>query len=222
MPSPMEIAIDGPVAAGKTAVGRLVAERLGCRFLDTGMMYRALTHVALRRGVDLEDEGGLVDLAERLTIRLAPETGVDRLTVDGEDMTDHLRRPEVERGVSLVSRVPGVRRALVGQQRTIAKAGPVVMAGRDIGTVVLPEAGVKVYLTASVEERARRRFLELKQDGETAECGRVLSELRRRDKIDSERDDSPLRPAEDAVMLDTDGIEIEDLARQIVSYVSLR
>ena len=147
---------------------------------------------------------------------------MDRLTVDGEDMTDHLRRPEVERGVSLVSRVPGVRRALVGQQRTIAKAGPVVMAGRDIGTVVLPEAGVKVYLTASVEERARRRFLELKQDGETAEYGRVLSELRRRDKIDSERDDSPLRPAEDAVMLDTDGIEIEDLARQIVSYVSLR
>jgi cytidylate kinase len=216
---PIAIALDGPVAAGKTAVGKLVAERLDCRFLDTGMMYRAVTYVAQQRGIDLEDVDGLVELAEHLDMRLSPTNGQDRLTADGADVTDKLRAPEVERGVSLVASVTGVRRAMVSQQRAIAGEGPIVMAGRDIGTVVLPDAATKVFLTASVGERVRRRHLEMKRRGATMEYEQVLAELQRRDKIDSERDDSPLRPAEGAVILNTDGKGIEDLAEQIVSFI---
>jgi cytidylate kinase len=183
------------------------------------MMYRAVTYVAQQRGVDLEDVDGLVKLMERLDMRLSPTNGEDRLTTDGEDVTDKLRAPDVERGVSLVARVPGVRLAMVSQQRAIAREGPIVMAGRDIGTVVLPDAGTKVFLTASVGERARRRHLELKRQGAKVEYEQVLAELQRRDKIDSERDDSPLRPAEDAAVLNTDGRRIEDLAEQIVSSI---
>lgn len=219
MHRPIAITLDGPVAAGKTAVGMLVAERLDCRFLDTGMMYRAVTYVAQQRGISLDDLDGLVELAERLDMRLSPTNGQDKLTTDGEDVTDKLRMPEVERGVSLVARVPGVRRAMVSQQRAIAREGPIVMAGRDIGTVVLPDARTKIFLTASVGERARRRHLELKLQGATVAYEQVLSELQRRDKIDSERDDSPLRPAEGAAVLNTDGMRIEDLAEQIVSFI---
>ena len=218
MHRPIAITLDGPVAAGKTAVGMLVAERLECRFLDTGMMYRAVTYAAQQRGISLDDLDGLVELAERLDMRLSPTNGQDRLTTDGEDVTDKLRTPEVERGVSLVARVPGVRRAMVNQQRAIAREGPIVMAGRDIGTVVLPDARTKIFLTASVGERARRRHLELKLQGANVAYEQVLLELQRRDKIDSERDDSPLRPAQSAAVINTDGKRIQDLVEQIVSF----
>ena len=207
------------MASGKTAVGMLVAERLGWRFLDTGLMYRAVTHVALQLGVDLADEKGLAELAERVEIRLKRAGGRDRLTLDGDDVTDRLTDPEVERGVSLVAAVSGVRRALVRQQRAIAREAPIVMAGRDIGTVVLPDADPKVYLTASLDERARRRHAERRDERRGLDYERVFEELRRRDKIDSDRLDSPLKPAEDAVVLDTDGMAIEDLAKRIVSRV---
>ena len=209
----MAVAIDGPVASGKTAVGRAVAEVLGWPFLDTGAMYRAVTRSAIRLGVDVRDEGALAELAAGMSMRLkAGEDGVYRLWVDGEDVTDELRTPEIDRNVSAVAKVPAVRRTLVEQQRAIAEVPPVVMAGRDIGTVVLRDAPVKIFLTASIEERARRRTL---QDP-AADLERTRLDLERRDAIDSGREDSPLRPAEDAVVINTDGLNVEEIARRIV------
>lgn len=194
-------------------MGRAVAEMLGWPFLDTGAMYRAVTRSALRLGVDVGDEGALANLAAGMSMGLeAGADGVYRLRVDGEDVTDELRTPEIDRNVSAVSKVPAVRRTLVEQQRAIAARVPVVMAGRDIGTVVLWDAPVKVFLTASIEERARRRTL---QDP-AADLERTRRDLERRDAIDSGRDDSPLRPAEDAVVIHTDGLGVEEIARRIV------
>ena len=212
MARPTAIAIDGPVASGKTVVGQLVAGRLGHRFLDTGVMYRAVTWVALDRGVDLAKEKDLGELAMGVEMRLDGE----RLLVDGRDVTEHLRAPEVEQAVSLVASVPKVREALVAQQRAIAREDPIVMVGRDIGTVVLPDAPIKVYLNASVGVRAQRRHRELQRDGVTVDYGQVEGELIRRDTIDSERADSPLRPAEDAVQIDTDDLEVQDVAQKVV------
>ncbi len=214
----MAIAIDGPVASGKTAVGRAVAERLGWPFLDTGAMYRAVTRSAIRLGVEVGDEGALADLAAGMSMRLeADNDGVYRLWADGEDVTAALRTPEIDRNVSAVSKVPAVRRIMVEQQRSIAREAPVVMAGRDIGTVVLRDAPVKVYLTASLEERARRRDLETL----AGDLEGTRRDLARRDAIDSGREDSPLRPAEDAVVIDTDGLEVDEIARRIVGLAGL-
>lgn len=212
-----KIAIDGPVASGKTVVGRLIAQRLGCRFLDTGIMYRAVTWIALSRGVELGDGEALTELAMSLEMRLVPGEAGDRLLVDGEDVTGSLREPEVDRGVSQVSAVSGVRRALVEQQRAIARQGSIVMVGRDIGTVVLPKADVKVFLTASVEVRARRRYSELQEKGSDISYEQVTSDLEWRDRIDSERADSPLRPADDAIQIDTDSPSVEDIAKRILA-----
>ncbi len=219
MPEPIAIAIDGPVASGKTVVGKLVAKRLGLRFLDTGWMYRAVAFAALRRGIDPRDEEALVDLARGLAMRLAPAEGSERLIVDGHDVTERLREPDVERDVSPVAKVSGVRSALVAQQRAIAREGPIVMAGRDIGAVVLPDAAVKVYLTASVGLRAQRRYAELQCRAESVEYAQVMNDLIRRDKIDAERADSPLRPAPDAVLIDTENMGVEELAQRIVCLV---
>ena len=214
----MAIAIDGPVASGKTAVGMVVAEMLGWPFLDTGAMYRAVTRAALWSGVDVGDEGGLADLAAGVSMSLeAGADGVYRLWVDGEDVTDELRTPEIDRNVSAVSKVSAVRRTLVEQQRAIAARAPLVMAGRDIGTVVLWDAPVKAFLTASIEERARRRTLEASE----ADLERTRLDLERRDAIDSGREDSPLRPAEDAVVIHTDGLDVEEIARRIVALTGL-
>ncbi len=219
MGAALAVAIDGPVAAGKTVVGTLVARRLGYRFLDTGSMYRAVTCVAIDRGIDLNDAPLLSTLANAVDLRLESTNGGERLTADGRDLTGELRTAEVERGVSLVARVSGVRRALVSQQRRIAEDGRIVMAGRDIGTVVLPDAPVKVYLNASAEVRARRRHEDLVAQGTDAEPDQVLNDLARRDKIDSERSDSPLRPAADAITIDTDDQGIEQLADRILDLV---
>ncbi len=213
----MAVAIDGPVASGKTAVGRAVAERLDWPFLDTGAMYRTVTRSALRLGVDVGDEAELADLAAGMSMRLeADDDGVYRLWADGEDVTDELRTAEIDRNVSAVSKVPAVRRTLVEQQRSIAAEAPMVMAGRDIGTVVLRDAPVKVFLTASVEERARRRTLE----DPAADLERTRLDLERRDAIDSGREDSPLMPAEDAVVLHTDGLDVEEIALRIVELAA--
>ena len=219
MSEPVSIALDGPVASGKTAVGRLVAQRLGWRFVDTGAMYRAVTRAALEGGMDLGDERALARLAASLEMRVISGKGGDRLLVNGQDVTDQLRDAQVERGVSLVSKLPGVRSAMVEEQRAMAKEGPIVMAGRDIGTVVLPEAKLMVFLKASVEERARRRYRELKEMGRAPEFKWVMDELMRRDKIDSERADSPLRPAEAAVQIDTDNVGVEEVVEKIIAMV---
>ncbi len=220
---PRVIAIDGPAAAGKSTVGREIGAQLGYPFLDTGAIYRAMTWTALHRGVDLSDEDVLSDLAASLSIDVGPPTpeSIEPSTifVDGEDVTRFLRQPEVEAAVSLVSRVAGVREALVKVQRELAGRNAVVMAGRDIGTVVLPKADLKLYLDASVKERARRRFEELSALGMESTEEDVLRDLRRRDRIDSERSVSPLRPAEDAIVLDTDGLTLEEVVQRLMEIV---
>ena len=221
--TPRVIAIDGPAAAGKSTVGREIGIQLGYPFLDTGAIYRAMTWTALHRGVDLSDEDALSELAASLSIDLGPPTpeSIEPSTifVDGHDATRFLRQPEVEAAVSLVSRVAGVRNALVKLQRDLAGRNAVVMAGRDIGTVVLPNADLKLYLDASVEERARRRFAELSALGMDVTEEDVLRDLRRRDRIDSERSVSPLRPAEDAVVLYTDGLTLEKVVQRLMEIV---
>ena len=214
------IAIDGPVAAGKTAVGKLLARKLGYRFLDTGNMYRGITWAAISREVDLRDPDRLGKLADDVTIDVVPGNGNgDRLLLDGEDITHRLRKTEVERAVSQVASIGPVRKALVEKQRAMGQAGRIVMVGRDIGTVVLTDAELKVYLSASVEERARRRHRELRELGQKVSYGRVVQELMRRDKIDTERSHSPLQAAGDAHVLNTDGIGVEEVVEKILAMV---
>jgi len=200
-------------------VGRCLAQRLGYAFVDTGAMYRALTWLALDRGVDPNDQEGLSRLAAETDITITRPTMDDgrpyTVFVQGRDVTWAIRRPEVEAQVSLVSRVPGVRDALVSQQRVMAEAGGVVMVGRDIGTVVLPRAPLKVYLVASPEESAMRRFRELRERGEEVDWEALRDEMARRDKIDSERAHSPLRPAEDAHIVDTENRTVEEVVEEI-------
>lgn len=217
MPKPSMIAIDGPVASGKSTLGRLLAQRLGYRFVDTGAMYRALTWRAIKLSIDLEDEEELSQLAANTKIEFAPPG--DNVLVDGHDVTREIQDWEVEAGVSLVARVAGVRKVLVEQQRGLAQKGEIVMAGRDIGTTVLPHAELKVYLVASIEERARRRYLELVERGEAADYETILADLIRRDEIDSERPISPLQPAPEARIIDTDGLSADQVLSEILSMM---
>jgi len=210
---PRCIAIDGPVASGKSAVGGTVARKLGYRFVDTGMMYRAVTWQALERGIDTDDQAALAKLAEDVSIEVAE----DRVLIDGVDISDRLRSQRVGERVSLVSRVQGVRTAMVARQRQLAAEGGIVMAGRDIGTVVLPDAPLKVYLDASPEERVRRRHAELVG---SASPEQVREELALRDAIDKEREASPLRPADDAVIIDTDHLSLEQVVDRILELAS--
>ena len=219
MQEPLAIAIDGPVASGKTAVGRLLAERLGFRFLDTGLMYRAVALATIQSDVAVEATGPVGRVAREADIQVDTHEGRERLVLDGHDVTSRLREPEVERRVSSVARISAVRTALVAKQRAIAAEGPIVMVGRDIGTVVLGSAPIKIYLNASLDVRARRRHLELIRLGGEAEYDRVLEDLERRDKIDSERADSPLRAADDAVQIDTDDVGLHELTTRIVRIV---
>ena len=209
------IAIDGPVAVGKTVVGRLLARRLGFRFLDTGVMYRAVTLAALEREMPLEDDAGLARLAQEIVIDvLETDTGRDVL-VDGVDVTGRLRAPDVDHGASVVSQVQGVREALVRKQRAMADQGRWVVVGRDVGTVVLPDAEVKVFLEASVEERARRRYQEICAKGANVDADVVRSELEERDRRDIHRAHSPLRAAPDAHRVVTDGLTVEQVVEHI-------
>ncbi|MBM3957658.1 MAG: (d)CMP kinase [Gemmatimonadetes bacterium] len=213
----MRIAIDGPVASGKTTVGRLLAARLGYRFLDTGLMYRAATWAAIVRDVAPDDAAGLARLAAEVSVE--PDArcpSSTRLLVGGEDLTAHLRDPAVDRHVSAVSAVAGVREVLVAEQQRIAARAPTVMVGRDIGTVVLPDAEVKAYLIASVESRALRRYLE-EPPGPADRLARILDELRRRDRLDSTRAVSPLRPAADAAIIDTDDLDLDQVVDAVAA-----
>ncbi len=213
------IAVDGPVAAGKTSVGLELARRLGYRFLDTGIMYRAVTWLALKRQVPMEDEGALEELAHSSSI-LPQGQDSDRILVDEVELGEkELRDPQVDQHVSLVSQVSGVRRAMVRQQRELAAAGEMVMVGRDIGTVVLPGADLKVFMSASVQERARRRWRDLLGQGHDVPFAQVLREIQARDQIDSHRADSPLLPAEDAFQMDTDGRSIDEVVDLILAQI---
>lgn len=214
------IAIDGPAGSGKSTLGQKLAERLGYLYFDTGVMYRAATWAAIKKGIDIQDERAVTLLAEGLSIDVRPPTQKDGRGYDvilgGEDVTWDIRRREVEANVSAVSAYEGVRKALSRPQREIGLRGRVVMVGRDIGTVVLPEAHLKLYLDASVQERARRRHLELKQRGVESNQEDILAGMIERDKIDSSREFSPLRAAEDAVILDSNGLDAEQVLERAV------
>ena len=206
------ITIDGPGGAGKTAIGRRLARELGYRFLDTGVLYRAVTLKALERKVDLEDAEALTHLAASLRIELGQrDDGSTTIVVDGDDVTDRLRAPEIERNVSIVSPVFGVRQAVLKLQRELAIEGGIVMVGRDIGTVVLPDAPVKFYLDASTDERARRRVKELAAGGVERPYEEVHAELTDRDRRDTEREHSPLMAAPDAQTIPTDSLSEEQV-----------
>ena len=210
------IAIDGPVAAGKSSVGSLLARRLGYSFFDTGIMYRAFTWKALESGIPPEDENKLCQLASTTKFDFVPcQEGCLLPLIDGEDVSAKLFYPRVEEQVSLVSRVAGVRKVMVSEQRRLAQRGRIVMAGRDIGTVVLPWAELKIFLIASVEERAQRRYMELIQQGSKLTYDLILAELKKRDGIDTQRAVSPLKPATDAIIIDTDKITLEQVVDTI-------
>jgi len=224
MTVPSMIAIDGPAASGKSTLAKRLAEYLGYLYFDTGVMYRAVTWVGLQKNYPLEDEALITSLAEQLKIDVRPASVKDGraydVLVDGQDVTWQIRQPEVDAHVSTVSAYPGVRRALSIQQRRIGLRGQVVMVGRDIGTVVLPEADLKLYLDASAEERARRRHQELNQRGESISEQDILEAIRKRDQIDSSRDVSPLHPADDAVILDSDNMDAEQVLNLVRGLIS--
>jgi cytidylate kinase len=224
------VAIDGPVASGKSSIGRQLAELLGgYRFVDTGMMYRAVTWLALDDHMELtEDEDALEDFAQRATIRLERgEDGSPVLYLNGTNVTGYLREPYIDRNVPRVSEVRGVRRAMVPHQRAIAAEGRLVMVGRDIGSEVLTDAPLKVYLTASPEERARRRYAELKPRGDRRSLEQILDEVLARDRIDMGREVSPLLPPdpailpEDTLLLTTDDLSEAEVVARLVAAATL-
>jgi cytidylate kinase len=218
---PSIVTIDGPAASGKSTLGRKLADALGYLFFDTGVMYRAVTWLALLRGLDIRDEPAITALATTVPIDVRPPSQDDGracdVLVEGQDITWETRRPEVDTNVSVVSAYAGVRQALSAQQRRIGQRGQVVMVGRDIGTVVLPEADLKLYLDASAEVRACRRYKEILARGEVAEYAEILAQVIERDRIDSTRDVAPLKAARDAVVIDSDNLTAEEVFRQVLA-----
>lgn len=213
------IAMDGPASSGKSTVAAIIARELDYLYFDTGVMYRAVTLAAIQSGVAISDEVAVTRIAETAVIEVEPPSKQDGrqydVVLDGKDVTWDIRSREVEGYVSPVSTYAGVRKAMTAQQRRIGLKGRVVMVGRDIGTVVLPEAPLKIYLDASVEERARRRHLELTQRGEQVELEAILNNLRSRDQIDSTRKVAPLKIAPDAQYILTDGLSIDQVVERI-------
>ena len=214
---PSVIAIDGPVATGKSVVGRLLAERLGYKFLDTGTMYRAVTWLAMKQGIDLDDEESLAQLALNSDIQVPDTEASANNSVTSATLEKH--RIDIDKKISVVSKVKGVREALVKKQQMLAAEGEIVVVGRDIGTVVTPNAPVKLYFQASSRERAKRRHQELSSSGRPMELSEVLKDLEARDKLDSERAHSPLHPADDAHVIDSEGMTIEDVLQRALELI---
>jgi len=218
----LNIAMDGPVGAGKSTIAAEVAKRLGLLHLDTGAMYRAVGLTALRRGVSLEDEAGVTALCRSIVMSVAHGEKGQRTLVDGEDVSDFLRTQEVSMAASKVAVYAGVRQEMVAIQRRLASETPMLLDGRDIGTRVLPNATVKIYLTAEAEERARRRFVQLQEKGASDTFEQVLEELKRRDENDMNREVDPLRVAEDAIVVDSTHMDFEQTVEAIVKLVEER
>ena len=218
--SPSIIALDGPAASGKSTLGNKLALSLGYLFFDTGIMYRAITWIALQHDMDLKNEAAITELAQKAQIDIRPPSKDDGrvcdVVIEDKDVTWDMRGGNVDANVSVVSAYAGVRKALSEQQRRIGMRGKVVMVGRDIGTVVLPEADLKIYLDASAEERAKRRFDELIARGEKADYDEILRKVIERDRIDSTRAVAPLRPAEDAIIIDSDKMDVEQVFARVM------
>ncbi|WP_108032372.1 (d)CMP kinase [Trichococcus patagoniensis] len=216
----MNIAIDGPASAGKSTIAKKVAEKLGYIYLDTGAMYRTLTYAALSNGSDLHDEEALHKLLQGIRITFSTaENEMQRVFLNEEDVTESIRSEEVTQNVSLVSSFAKVREEMVSRQKSIARSGGVVMDGRDIGTVVLPDAEVKIFMTATAEERALRRYKENMAKGMTTSLEELTEDMKRRDHLDSTRTISPLKKADDAIVLDSTHLEIDEVVNRILGII---
>lgn len=216
----LQIAIDGPASSGKSTVAKLLAKKHGYTYLDTGAMYRAATYLALQEGLDLEDAAGIVAALDTAPISFGRNTGGEQLVYVGDvEITDAIRQPDVTQAVSTVAALPEVREKLVQQQQALAQAGEIVMDGRDIGTTVLPNAQVKIFLVASVEERAERRYKENLTRGIETDLEVLKAEIAERDYKDSHREVSPLKPAADAIHFDTTGVSIDGVVAFIESEI---
>ena len=219
----ISVAIDGPAGAGKSTIARKVAQELGCLYVDTGAIYRTVGLYALRKGADPKNEGEVVPLLEELKVEMQVESdGIQHMYLNGEDVTAQIREPEISRCASAVSALPPVRAFLLDMQRELARTRSVVMDGRDIGTVVLPDATVKIFLTASPEVRAMRRWKELREKGNTDTYEEVLRDVIQRDYDDSHRAIAPLRQAEDAVLADTSELDLEEIIQLLLNIVKER
>jgi cytidylate kinase len=211
------VAIDGPAGAGKSSIAKRVAAKLGFLYINTGAMYRAVALWALRLGTELSDMHRLEQLAREAKIELA--AGTDRIFLNGEDVTEAVREPAVSEAASKVSAVPSVRRALRTLQRSMAESGSVVMEGRDVGSVIFPEAQVKIFLDADPESRAQRRALELQESGKQADVSNVATEMRLRDERDRTRTEAPLVQAPDAQLIDTTGLSLDEVEEAVLKLV---
>lgn len=224
----MIVAIDGPAGSGKSTVAHAIAERCGLTYLDTGAMYRCVTLACLRGGVDLKDPEAMTQVARRIRIEFGAGESGQTVFLDGQDVTSDIRTPEVDRTVSIVSAVPAVREAMVALQRAVGEQGDVVAEGRDIGTVVYPNAEVKVFLTADAEARAHRRAVQregkdaatdAEATADAAEEKAILEDIKRRDKLDSSRETAPLKPAEDAHHIDSSSMGVDEVVAAIVKLM---
>ncbi|MBQ2774394.1 MAG: (d)CMP kinase [Clostridia bacterium] len=215
----INVAIDGPAGAGKSTISKSAAKELGFIYVDTGALYRAVGLNAMRTGADIGDPESIKESLNGISVDLKYENGEQAVLLNGENVSSLIRTPEASMAASAVSAVPAVREFLFGLQQDIAKRNDCIMDGRDIGTVVLPHAQVKIFLTASPEERAQRRYKELIEKGEAVEYENVLAEMKQRDYNDSHRAVAPLKPAEDSVIVDTTGISLEESVEKILSVI---
>lgn len=217
------IAIDGPSGAGKSSMAKTIAEKYGFIYVDTGAIYRTVGLAAHRRGISCSDEAAVSEILPEIRIEMKyDDRGEQRMFLDGEDVSTDIRMPEISICASDVSALPAVRAFLLDMQRSMAKTNNVIMDGRDIGTVVLPDADVKIFLTASSEERAKRRLKQLMEKGVNAEFESVLKDIEYRDRQDSSRDIAPLKPANDAVIVDTSSLDIEGTVELLSSVIEER
>lgn len=217
--SKIRVALDGPGGAGKSTVAKRIAAKMGYVYVDTGALYRTVGLYAAENGAAKEDERGIIALLDTIDVRLTYENGEQHVLLNGTDVGSRIRTPEISMYASAVSKIPEVRAYLLDLQKKIAAEGGVIMDGRDIGTVIMPEAEVKVFLTATPEERARRRLKELLEKGENVTFEEVLADMQLRDKNDSERETAPLKPAEDAVIFVNDGYDAEGSADYIIELI---